>query len=107
MSSGPLLTSFATAAATAAALILSAQGVKAQAPSAPAATAPAQALVVQVCQGCHGPEILSQKGRTKDEWATVVQTMVDRGAMASDQDLQTIVDYLARTYPPAVRASAK
>ena len=106
MSPGPLLTSLASVSA-AAALMVSAQGVKAAPPSATSAPAPAQTLVVQVCQGCHGPEILSQKGRTKDAWADVVQNMVDKGAMASDEDLQKIVDYLARTYPPSSPASTK
>ena len=56
-------------------------------------------VVVQVCQGCHGPEVIAAKGRSRDDWSTVVDRMVQEGASASDQTLQAIIDYLAQNYP--------
>jgi cytochrome c5 len=103
MSSRNLLPSFAVISAATALFWSVNQVGAAAAPVSPST----RDLVVQVCLGCHGPEILSQKGRTKDEWATVVQTMVERGALASDQEFQAIIDYLAQTYPPAARARPK
>ena len=56
-------------------------------------------VVVQVCQGCHGPEVIAAKGRSRDDWSIVVERMVQVGASASDENLQAIVEYLAQNYP--------
>lgn len=58
-------------------------------------------VVQQVCGStCHGPEIVSGKGYSRDNWATVVNGMIARGAKANASEFGEIVDYLAKNLPP-------
>ena len=58
----------------------------------------ARALVEKTCSaGCHSIEVVTSQRMTSDAWAAVVQTMVARGAKASDAEARVIVDYLAKT----------
>jgi mono/diheme cytochrome c family protein len=43
---------------------------------------------------------------TKEQWGGVVSNMIGRGAKISDEEFDQIVDYLARTLPPAQQAGA-
>jgi competence protein ComEA len=54
----------------------------------------------RVCIDCHGMEMVDGQHYSRDVWQETVEQMVRRGAQASDEDVQTIVDYLAATYPP-------
>ena len=38
---------------------------------------------------------------TKDGWASIVDYMVSRGATGTPAEIQTIVDYLAKSFPAA------
>ena len=88
---------------TALAAMLAAQG-----PPRPAAPArrglpegPGKEVVQRVCGAtCHGPEIVSGKGYSRDNWATVVNSMISRGAKASAGEFGEIVDYLSKNLPP-------
>ena len=63
-------------------------------------------VVQQVCGStCHGPEILAGKGYSRDNWATVVNGMIARGAKASSTEFGEIVDYLAKNLPPKTGAA--
>ena len=55
---------------------------------------------LRVCIDCHGMEMVEGQHYSRDVWQETVDQMVRRGAKASDDDVQTIVDYLAATYPP-------
>jgi len=55
-------------------------------------------LVERVCNECHGPETYTEKKRTKDQWEKVIQTMVDRGAEATDAEFDKIVAYLTKYF---------
>jgi quinoprotein glucose dehydrogenase len=58
----------------------------------------AKALVQKTCAaGCHSIEVVTSQRMSADAWAAVVQTMVARGAKASDAEAKAIVDYLAKT----------
>ena len=88
-------------------LLLSAVALSAQPPRrgpAPVATMPAgpgKDLVQRVCGStCHGSEIVMGKGYTRDGWGAVTNSMVSRGAKASDTELTEIVDYLSKSFPP-------
>ena len=63
-------------------------------------------LVQRVCGAtCHGSEIVMGKGYTRDGWGAVVNSMVSRGAKASDTELSDIVDYLSKSFPPKTGAA--
>ena len=45
---------------------------------------PGKEIVQRVCGAtCHGPEIVGGKGYSRDNWATVVNSMISRGAKAN------------------------
>jgi len=79
----------------------------AQRPPAPAAMkptlpdGPGRQVVQQACGStCHGAEIVAGKGYSRDNWATVVNSMIARGAKASGTEFGEIVDYLTKNLPP-------
>ncbi len=58
----------------------------------------AKALVEKTCAaGCHSIEVVTSQRMSADAWAGVVQSMVARGAKASDAEAKVIVDYLSQT----------
>ena len=58
-----------------------------------------QATTERVCSACHSPVVITHQRLSGDDWADLVYQMADRGAMASDDELTEIIDYLSRTYP--------
>jgi competence ComEA-like helix-hairpin-helix protein len=54
----------------------------------------------KVCLDCHGGEMVRGSGRTKAGWQATVDEMVQKGARANDDEIETIVEYLAETFPP-------
>lgn len=68
---------------------------------------PGREITQKVCgTTCHGPDIVMGSGRTPDQWTAVVNTMVARGARATEPELAQIIKYLQSnfgpTYTPAV-----
>jgi competence protein ComEA len=58
-----------------------------------------KAVVERICFDCHGPENITRKALTKDEWEDVVNNMVAMGATGTDEELDTIIQYLATNFP--------
>lgn len=57
-----------------------------------------KALVTKVCTVCHEATRITSKKRTKEEWSDTVDKMAARGAMATDEEFETIVTYLAKNF---------
>ena len=58
----------------------------------------AKRLVEKTCgTSCHSVEVVATQRMSRSEWSSVVHSMLARGARASDAEVRTIVDYLART----------
>jgi mono/diheme cytochrome c family protein len=55
-------------------------------------------LVQRVCTGCHGLDTALEGTKTAAQWKAVVDTMVNRGAEATDPEIDTIVKYLAKNF---------
>ncbi|PWU06449.1 MAG: hypothetical protein C5B51_12220 [Terriglobia bacterium] len=55
-------------------------------------------LVGKVCTVCHELTRITSKKRTKAEWSDTVDKMAARGAMATDEEFETIVAYLAKHF---------
>jgi cytochrome c oxidase cbb3-type subunit 3 len=96
--------SILTVAAIALAASLPAQGPRGG-PPRPAARSlpdgPEKQVVQRVCGStCHGAEIVAGKGYSRDNWTTVVNGMIARGAKASASEFGEIVDYLSKNLPP-------
>jgi len=60
--------------------------------------APERALVVRACAACHAPELVVAKHHTPEEWDDIIAKMVDRGAVANEDEQQQILNYLIRFY---------
>ena len=71
---------------------------------APHASAPSDAsgkdAFIKVCSACHSPEIAAGRGDTEEGWRHLVDNMVERGAHGTNEELASIVEYLATMYPP-------
>jgi len=58
----------------------------------------AKALVEKTCGvGCHSIEVVTSQRMSQDAWNTVVLGMVARGALASDDQVKVMVEYLTKT----------
>ena len=79
--------------------------------AAPNASAPAKAVVelpdgdgkaiaTENCQACHKLTNLTKAHKSLDDWKETVQTMIDRGANVSPDQVDTLVQYLAKNFGP-------
>jgi competence ComEA-like helix-hairpin-helix protein len=67
-------------------------------------------LYEKICGTCHGTDVVFKTRTTKEKWKATVDEMASRGADGSDEQLDTIIDYLAKCFGPRVnvnKATAK
>ena len=62
-------------------------------------------LVQQKCVTCHAANVWMSQHHTRDQWGTVLDDMTSKGLQASDDELDTIVDYLAQNFGPVAKAA--
>jgi len=58
-------------------------------------------LVESYCASCHGLESVTSQKANKEGWETIVNYMISRGLSATDDEIKTIVEYLAKAFPQA------
>lgn len=84
-------------------------------PAPAAASAPAspafpdregRTTFLKVCSSCHAPEIVTHQRLDPAGWRDIVYMMADQGAVASDAELETIVEYLSQSFPEEENPSA-
>jgi virginiamycin B lyase len=96
------------------ALLLSAVVPAALGQARPAASAPVQLpdgtgkeVVQESCGGqCHSLNRVTNAGHTPAEWQSVVAMMVNQGAKLPKERVPTVVEYLAKNFPPRNRPAA-
>lgn len=54
----------------------------------------------RVCGSCHGTDVVASERHSKAEWQKISDDMVARGADATDVEVKTIVEYLAKYFAP-------
>jgi len=59
-------------------------------------------IVQQKCGGCHALKVVTSKRASKQQWSSFVDQMVSRGADIEDEEIETVVDYLAKSFGPDV-----
>jgi mono/diheme cytochrome c family protein len=59
-----------------------------------------KALVQGACVNCHGLDLVTGKTATKDEWSSLVDRMKSYGTNIDDKQTATVIDYLAKAFPP-------
>jgi hypothetical protein len=67
---------------------------------------PGKEVFVRVCTRCHEASNSTKLRLTKRQWQGKVYAQADRGAEASGEELDQIVDYLARNFGPDKPQSA-
>jgi competence ComEA-like helix-hairpin-helix protein len=60
-----------------------------------------QAIVQQKCASCHALKVVTGKRASRQQWSTIVDQMITRGADVSDDEIDTLLDYLAKNFGPA------
>ena len=65
-----------------------------------------KAIVQRDCAGCHALKVVTSKRASKQQWSALVDQMVSRGADVPDEEIETVVEYLAKNFsatkaPPA------
>jgi competence ComEA-like helix-hairpin-helix protein len=59
-------------------------------------------LLQNVCgTNCHKVDFVTTRRLSRDEWYRTVEAMAKKGADATDDQFLTIIDYLAKNFPPA------
>ncbi len=61
----------------------------------------------KICSGCHAPEIVLGRHETEDGWTQIVSDMVNKGANGTDDEFNTIIDYLAKNFPAKANSQPK
>jgi mono/diheme cytochrome c family protein len=60
----------------------------------------AKTLFVDICSSCHTLARISEQELTREEWREETQGMISEGAAMSDEELDLLLDYLAKNFGP-------
>lgn len=68
-------------------------------------------IVERMCSSCHALKVVTSKRASPEQWAQLVDQMVSRGAEGTDDEIETVVEYLSKNFgldspPPATEKSA-
>jgi virginiamycin B lyase len=69
----------------------------------PLSEGPGRSLVETRCTGCHELSHVTRSAYSRAEWLDNVHKMRNVGANLSDAEMETLVDYLARSFPERPR----
>jgi competence protein ComEA len=62
---------------------------------------PGKQTTINVCGTCHGVERVAALHQSRRDWENTISKMVSMGANASEDELNTVLDYLSKNFPPA------
>lgn len=58
-------------------------------------------IVQRACSHCHALRVVTSKRASKQQWSTLVDQMISRGADLEDEEIDTVVNYLAKNFTSA------
>ena len=61
--------------------------------------APGRDITVKLCAGCHAAETVASARHTPEGWRDVIAKMVAAGAEGTEQELETVFQYLSTQFP--------
>ena len=64
---------------------------------------PGREVTARVCSGCHSLSLTANERLSAQGWHDLVRLMAARGAVATDEELNEITAYLARSFPIATK----
>ena len=56
---------------------------------------PGKETTEKICGACHGAEIVMSHRESREGWSGIVEDMIQRGAKGTDEEFDTVVEYLA------------
>jgi competence protein ComEA len=59
---------------------------------------PGRAVFERMCTNCHGVESVVRSRNSQERWGEVVDDMVSRGAQGTDDEIESVIDYLAANF---------
>ncbi len=68
-------------------------------PAAELPDGPGKPIIMRTCVGCHKVEEFMAYRLTKDQYTRAVYSMLDRGAQATNAELDTVAAYLYKNFP--------
>jgi competence protein ComEA len=63
-------------------------------------------IVQKTCVGCHLLKVVTSKRASREQWSTLVDQMVSRGADVPDDEMENLINYLSKNFGPADPAAA-
>ena len=57
-----------------------------------------KAIVQRDCVGCHALKVITSKRASREQWSTLVDQMVSRGADVPDEEIETVVDVSSQEF---------
>jgi competence ComEA-like helix-hairpin-helix protein len=63
---------------------------------------PAKQTVQTVCSQCHSLSFITNSRLTRPDWEYVVTDMIGRGAPLMEDEISSVIDYLAASFPKPV-----
>lgn len=79
-------------------------------PQAPAANALPEGkgkdIALKNCTTCHASNAWTSQHHTKDQWNSILDNMVSKGLSATDDELDSISEYLTTNFGPVAKAPA-
>jgi competence protein ComEA len=67
---------------------------------------PGKAIIQEKCVVCHALTVVTSKHSSRKEWDQVVNQMVSRGADLTDEEIDTVIEYLSKNYGPLDQTEA-
>src|ERR1700731_3261108 len=69
-------------------------------------------IVERMCGSCHALKVVTSKRASPEQWSQLVDQMVSRGAEGTDEEIQTVIEYLSKNFgldspPPATEKDDK
>jgi competence protein ComEA len=81
---------------------ISAQNPAAKQDDAALPDGPGKQVLKKSCSQCHNASVITTKpGHTDDDWTDILNKMIGRGAVLSDEDGDTLLDYLSTNFGPS------
>jgi competence protein ComEA len=81
---------------------ISAQNPAAKQDDAALPDGPGKQVLKKSCSQCHDASVITTKpGHTDDDWTDILNKMIGRGAVLSDDDGDTLLDYLSTNFGPS------
>jgi competence ComEA-like helix-hairpin-helix protein len=57
-------------------------------------------VAVKLCGNCHDAEVVKQYHLGKDGWTDTISKMIEKGAEGTDEQFNTVLDYLVKNFGP-------